>query len=111
MKRCRLSTLSIVAGVTLAWLSQSVLAGFRLEYHEDFFGPPYYATPFYVEGEPITPVFFYHDPLDIPGDSNLLDLDIRAWDSELLMDGFIVFADQNFNVPTHQEMHGEGTPV
>jgi len=111
MPRSRLSTLILVAGMTLAGLSSSAVAGLRLDYPDQFPGPPYYATVAYIEGEPITPVVFYHDPAAIPADSNLLGLDPRAWSDPLLMDGFLVFADQNFTVPTHQELHGSATPI
>jgi len=36
----RLSTLSLVVGITLACLAQSALAGFRLEYHKHISSPP-----------------------------------------------------------------------
>ena len=111
MKRSRLTTWNLLAGLTLACLSQSAFAGFRLEYHKDINSPPFFATPLYVDGEPMTPVVFYHSLSVIPDDYNFLGLDPRAFGFETLMNGFIVFADQNFEVPTHQELHGEGTPI
>lgn len=102
--RVCIAVLAVIASAT-------AFAGARIEYNEVFNGPPYYATPLYVEGEPVTPVIFYRNPDDIPDDANLLAVDFNAQSIPFLMDGFIVFGDNNFVAPTHQEVHGEFTPV
>jgi hypothetical protein len=108
MKRYMLSTILVVATVSLALTPGSALAVERLTYPDEFPGPPYYATPLYVEGEPVTPIIFYHDPESIPEDSNLLGLDFRALDGGLLMDGFVIFGDYG---PIRHQLHGSETPV
>jgi hypothetical protein len=104
----RYLSLIALAAAAIGVTAGMALANERLEYPDDFNGPPIYATVAYEPDQEWTPIVFYRHPDCIPDNANLLELNFAAWACPFLMDGFVIFSDAG---PIHETIHGAGTPI
>jgi hypothetical protein len=78
----------------------------RLDYPEDFAGPPWYTREVVDTDSGWTAVLFVRDPDCVPGNANLLVLDLGARDCDLTSQGYIIRSLPEPNLP--DVFHAEG---